>query len=132
MKIKKCYKLNKAAPSPNNTTFSYTISSIKFNFYQSGDLIICLTFINSTNENIFFTKEHMCQDWSLSKHHHSYKPLFVVLMYLVCIAVFVSTVLFHYCGAKHIETGKRRKMIREQRLFKCNQDPTEVMSNNIN
>lgn len=87
-----CYKRK-------NTTI--LLDSIMFKLKRVGNYIICVQFVTNSNKIIHFPNDYLCLDWINDIVHDDstrlrYKPLFIVIMYLMC-----ASILFPIAIGKH-------------------------------
>jgi len=90
--IEKCFDTNSTA-----------LESINFNLADFGDYIICWQFSDPPNNQNTLLNDQICQDWSIKSGHHvlghhdpMYKPLFIVVMYVLCFFFLCPTAIAFY------------------------------------
>lgn len=89
---------------------------------EFGNYVVCFKFMGRDADNFSFTNEKMCLDWILSplaNPIHSikakqikYKPLFIVLMYLLCFLVLFPIATFKYVREKSQDKNMLKDKIR--------------------
>lgn len=72
-----------------------TLESVDFVFKDHGDFIICASLFDP---HTLLGSDQMCQDWSIkgTSSAHMYKPLFIVLMYVLCFLFLCPIAISYY------------------------------------
>ncbi len=123
----KLSQLNSVNNSKTNSSLDlnskkyFLFSSLIFKMKYSGNFVICIKFINNLNPHIQFFAENMCFDWIAFKennisHHHDqiteyhnfhYKPLFILIMYLLCASLLLPIAIAQYIMTKSNNQAKK-------------------------
>ena len=117
----KSSKLNKTNNSSIDSTSNrfFLFSSLLFKMKYPGNYVICIKFINNLNPNIQFFAENMCFDWIAFKdsninnhdqhkeyHNFHYKPLFILIMYILCASLLLPIAIGQYIMTKSNKQAK--------------------------
>lgn len=126
----KCY--NKIS---NNSDYNYLLESLVVRLKEPGNLIVCLRFLSDLFEDFYFYSENMCHDWLAQNeefhhenHNFRYKPLFIVLMYLLC-----GSILLPIAIGQHFITKAKYKNMKFRMEQQCVSDnnPSASASQNL-
>ncbi|CAF0711071.1 unnamed protein product [Brachionus calyciflorus] len=114
-----CYK--KAINTTSHDV--YILESLSFKLNKTGSLVLCTKILPKNNPDLVIFTENMCINWiafnktyhKLEVHNFQYKPLFIVLMYILCGSVLVPIAVF-----QHLDTKSRSKLkIRIEEATDC-------------
>lgn len=126
-RFKYCYLQSSNLSSPE-----YMLETFSFNLNHSGSFFICLSLLTILNPNLLIFTENMCQNWKTDyfhddPEHHSfrYKPLFILLMYILCASILIPIAVFEHFTTK----SKSKLKIKIKAPSNC--DVTDVSSSGL-
>ncbi|RMZ93308.1 hypothetical protein BpHYR1_023425, partial [Brachionus plicatilis] len=103
----KCYQ-----NSLNLTSPQYILKTVSFKLNQTGSFVICINFLTTSNPNLLIFTENMCRNWKINdlqqkieEHSFRYKPLFILLMYILCASILIPIAIF-----QHLTTKSKSKL----------------------
>ena len=75
-----------------------------------GNFIICVNFIDNSENIVYFSSENLCHDWvntSFEVGLH-YKPLFIVIMYFMCASILIPIAIIKHLMKKYTIEKKKK------------------------
>lgn len=103
-----CYKANNYS--------NYLLESVSFKMKKLGNFIICIQFFNHMNKNIFISNDNLCYEWIrepefIDDTRLRYKPLFIVIMYLMCASILCPIAIGqHFMNKFKLQKKKQLKL----------------------
>lgn len=100
-----CYSSNS-----NLSSSEWILNTLSFRLNNTGSFFVCIKFIR--NPNLIIFTDNMCYNWKAENHNqlvenHSfrYKPLFILLMYVLCASILIPIAIF-----QHFVTNSKSKL----------------------
>lgn len=88
------------------------LNNLSFKLNKTGLFFICIKFKTIKNPNLLIFTDNMCYNWEAENlyqqvEHHSfrYKPLFILLMYILCASILIPIAIF-----QHFVTNSKSKL----------------------
>ena len=86
----------------------FLLNSIVFKINAKSNYVVCIKLLK---DDMHFFTENMCYDWVISPrteiHNFHYKPLFIVLMYMLCASILIPIAVW-----QHFITKAKNKRIK--------------------